>query len=72
MKQGLVWANQAVQIDPNYGNLMLQASLLDSTGNHTEAEKVTKDAMVKGTEAELNNYGYVLLGANQFDKAIAV
>src|SRR5262249_32864938 len=72
MKQGLAWANQAVQIDPNYGNLMLQAALLDSTGNHSESEKVTKDAMAKATENELNNYGYALLGVNQFDKAIGV
>ena len=70
--QGLKWANQAVQMNPNYTTLSLQAALLDSTGNHTEAEKVMKDAMAKATETELNNYGYTLLGANQFDKAIAV
>ena len=37
-----------------------------------EAEKTKKEALTLATEAELNNYGYQLLGQSQYDKAIEI
>jgi TolA-binding protein len=72
-EQGLKWANQAIltQPAPSMGPYATKAGLLDLAGNHSEAEKILKDAMDKATEVDLNNYGYQLLGNKQFDKAIA-
>ena len=41
-------------------------------GKTAEADKVRKEALALATEAELNTYGYELLGMNLHDKAIEV
>lgn len=73
LDQGLKWADNAIanQPVPSFGPVITKAGILDAMGNHTESEKIMKDAMAKATENEINNYGYFLLGNNQFDKAIA-
>jgi tetratricopeptide (TPR) repeat protein len=69
--QGIKWADQAILMNPNFTDMSTKAGLLDLAGNHSESEKIMKDAMAIATENELNNYGYQLLGNQQFDKAIA-
>ena len=70
--QGLKWADQAILRNPNFGDMNTKAKLLDLQGNHTESEKVVKDAMAIATENDLNAYGYQLLGNKKFDEAIEV
>ncbi|HEV3223147.1 MAG TPA: DUF2911 domain-containing protein [Puia sp.] len=69
--QGLIWADQAILRNQNFADQSTKAGLLDLAGKHDESEKVMKDAMDKASENDLNNYGYQLLGNQQFDKAIA-
>lgn len=69
-EQGLKWADHAILMNPNFTDISTKADLLDLAGNHTESEKFMKNAMAVATENELNNYGYQLLGNQQFDKAI--
>ncbi len=69
--QGIQWADRAILMNPNFTDMSTKAGLLDLAGKHDESEKIMKDAMVIATEIELNNYGYQLLGNQQFDKAIA-
>ena len=70
--QALVWIDRAIAIDSNFTTLKTKADLLTATGKTAEAETLTKYAVAASTEAELNNYGYQLLGANEQDKAIQV
>lgn len=72
MEQGLVWADQAIAQEKRFGSYIVKAGLLKETGKIEEAEKVKKDALAVANEGELNNYGYQLLGQNQYDKAIEV
>jgi tetratricopeptide (TPR) repeat protein len=74
LDQGLKWANAAIggQPAPSMGPFVTKAGILDLMGNHTESEKIIKDAMANATEADLNTYGYTLLGNKQYDKAISV
>ena len=70
--KALVWIDQAIAINSNFTTLKVKADILDATGKKAEAELMMKDAVAVATEAELNQYGYQLLGNNQQDRAIEV
>ena len=46
--------------------------MLRKSGKTAEAEKLLTEAMANATEAELNTYGYQLLGQGSHDKAIEI
>jgi tetratricopeptide (TPR) repeat protein len=70
--KALVWIDQAIAINSNFTTLKTKADILEATGKAAEADVLRKDAVAVATEAELNQYGYQLLGSNQQDKAIEV
>ena len=72
MDQGLVWIDQAIAQEQRFGTLIVKAGLLKATGKVDESEKIRKEALTVAKEFELNNYGYQLLGQNEYDKAIEV
>jgi hypothetical protein len=72
MEQGMAWIDRAVGQSKNFTTLNIKAGLLQEMGKTLEAEKVKKEALALATEAELNTYGYQLLGLSQYDKAIEI
>ncbi|HEX6223779.1 MAG TPA: DUF2911 domain-containing protein [Chryseolinea sp.] len=72
MDKGLEWIELAIAQAKNFTNLNIKSGLLQESGKSAEAEKIKKEALALATEAELNNYGYQLLGESQFDKAIEI
>ena len=70
--KALVWIDQAIAINSNFTTLNTKAAILEATGKAAEADILRKDAIAAATEAELNQYGYQLLGSNQQDKAIEI
>jgi tetratricopeptide (TPR) repeat protein len=72
MDQGLKWIDQAIAQEKRFGSLIVKAGLLKETGKTEESEKLKKEALTVANEGELNNYGYQLLGQNEYDKAIEV
>lgn len=72
LDKGLKWINQAVAQNNNFANQSIKSNILNEMGNTAEADKVMKDALVTGTEIELNNYGYQLLNTGSNDKAIEI
>ena len=72
MDKGLEWIDLAIAQAKNFTNLNIKSGLLQETGKTEEAEKLKKEALAVATEAELNNYGYQLLGQSQYDKAIEI
>ena len=71
-EQGMTWINQAVAQSRSFTTLTIQSGLLQATGKTIEAKKIKKEALTLATEAELNAYGYQLLGKSEFDKAIEI
>lgn len=70
--QAMKWIDQALAQNKNFNTLRIKSGLLQETGNTVEAEKLMNEAIGMATEAELNTYGYQLLGNGQHDKAIEV
>jgi hypothetical protein len=71
-EQALKWIDQAIAQNKNFASLNIKSSLLRKVGKTTEADKLLAEGKAIATEAELNAYGYQLLGQNQYDKAIEV
>jgi hypothetical protein len=71
-EQALKWIDQAITQNKNFATLNIKSGLLKQTGKTEEAEKMMTEAIAIASEAELNTYGYTLLGQGEQDKAIAM
>lgn len=71
-EQALKWIDQALAQNRTFPAVNTKAGLLRNAGKAAEADALVKEAMTNATEAELNVYGYQLLGNGQNDKAIEV
>ena len=71
-EDALQWIDRAIGMNRSFNTLQIKSDLLKSKGNTSEAESLMKEAMTLATEAELNNYGYQLLGQGENDKAIQI
>lgn len=72
LDQGMKWIDQAIAQNKNFNTLSVKSGLLKETGKADEADKIMNEAVSLANEAELNGYGYQLLGQNEFDKAISM
>ncbi len=55
------WMAQSVKMNPNMTNLMAQSQLYADQGEEKKAKELRAEAIRRGSNAELNNYGYQLL-----------
>jgi tetratricopeptide (TPR) repeat protein len=72
LDEALAWADRALAMRETFGNLRLKAGLLEKRGRGMEAETLQAKAMGLATEADLNQFGYALLGQKKVDEALAV
>jgi hypothetical protein len=70
--QAIRWIDQAIAQHNAFATLSIKSGLLKEMGKAEDAEKIMNDALAIATEAELNAYGYQLMGNGQVDKAIEV
>ena len=66
------WAEQSVSANRNFTNLMTLAALHEALGNASTATTTRSDAVALATEAEMNAYGYQLMGQGKMAEALAV
>ncbi len=72
LEQGMSWIDLAIAQNNSFTTLSTKSNILIAMGKTAEAEKIMKEALPGATEAEINAYGYLLLGAGSVDKAIDV
>jgi hypothetical protein len=72
LDQALQWADQSVTTQATFQNLRTKAAILEKKGDTKQAEELRARAMKIATEADMNVYGYQLLGQKKYDEAIAV
>ena len=68
------WVDKALSMNggQNFNNLSVKAGLLSLNGENEEGDKLMETAMEIATEAELNMYGYRLMGQNRLDEALDI
>ncbi|MEP6597579.1 MAG: DUF2911 domain-containing protein, partial [Ginsengibacter sp.] len=71
-EKAMQWIDRAIAQNNSFTTLSIKSNILDDMGKTSEAEKIMKDALAIATENELNQYGYQLLGENNYDKAIEI
>jgi Flp pilus assembly protein TadD len=68
--EALGWADRSIAMQENFNNLRTKAGLLEAKGDATATAALRDKAMKIATEADINAYGYQLLGAGKTDEAI--
>lgn len=66
------WVSRSIAINENFTNLRVKAALLEQQGDAASAEALRRRSFEIATEADINTYGYLLMGQNKVDSAIAV
>jgi tetratricopeptide (TPR) repeat protein len=72
LEEATTWAQRSLAINENFTNLQLHARLLEKTGDTTDVAQLRRRALELATEADINTYGYQLLGEGKVDSAIVV
>lgn len=70
--KALAWSEKAVNMSPNMTSMMTKSTIYDKKGDAKMAMKVKKDAIARGSNAELNTYGYQLLFSGKTKEAVEV
>ena len=70
----MVWIDKVVSMNNgnNFNNNSVKAGLLNVAGKADEGDRLLEAAIGTATEAELNTYGYQLMGQNKLDDAIKI
>jgi hypothetical protein len=66
------WADRSIAINENFTNLRVKAALLGQRGDEAGAEAAARRSLAIATEAEMNTYGYLLMGQGKVDSALVV
>jgi hypothetical protein len=72
LEEAQAWADKAVKLNENFTTLRAQALVSEKRGDTARAQQLRDKAMTLATEADMNGYGYQLLGAGKTQEAIAV
>ena len=72
LDEATAWVDRSIGMQKNFANAQTKARILTAQGNESAAKKLIDESIAGATEAELNAYGYQLLGAGKNVEAIAV
>ncbi|MBN2011482.1 DUF2911 domain-containing protein [candidate division KSB1 bacterium] len=74
LDEGTEWIDKALSMNngDNFNNLSVKAGLLTLMGKEDEGNKLLESSLDKASEAELNVYGYQLMGQDKLDEAIKI
>ena len=69
--EALTWSDESIRLNENFNNLRTKAALLEKKGDTKTAAALRDKSLKIATEADMNQYGYNLLGQKKYDEAIA-
>jgi len=72
LEEAIGWADSSIALNENFTNLRVKAVLLEKRGDASGAGQLRRRSFELATEADVNNYGYLLLGQGKVDSAIVV
>jgi tetratricopeptide (TPR) repeat protein len=68
--EALAWADRSIAMNQTFSNLRVKAGLLEKKGDAKGAEALRARSLQIANEAEVNTYGYQLMGQKKMDEAI--
>jgi tetratricopeptide (TPR) repeat protein len=72
LDQAMAWINQSIEIQETFGNLNQKSKLLALQGQTASADSLSKKALSIANEAQLNQYGYDLIGQKKIKEAVTI
>jgi len=72
LDEALTWVDRSISMQENFTNLRTKAGILEAKGDAKTAAELREKAMKAATEADINLYGYQLLGEGKTDAAIEI
>ena len=72
LDDAMVWVDKSIAIQKNFANSFTKARLLGEKGDAAGAKKLMDEALPGANEAELNAYGYQLMGGGNTADAVAI
>ncbi len=70
--KAVAWVDQSIAMSSNMTNLMTRAKIYETKGEREKATALKKEAIAKGTNAELNMYGYNLMWSGKTAEAVEI
>ena len=72
LEEALKFADRSIQNSATFQNQMTRAAILEKQGNAKGAAELRAKVMPTASEADLNQYGYRLVGEKKIDEALKV
>ena len=72
LEEASAWADRSIAMNENFTNLRVKAALLGQRGDQAGAQAAARRSLVIATEAEVNTYGYLLMGQGKVDSALVI
>jgi hypothetical protein len=72
LEEATTWADRSIAMNENFTNLRVKAALLGQRGDQAGAEAAARRSLAVATEADVNTYGYLLMGQGKLDSALVV
>jgi len=72
LREATGWADRSIAINENFTNLRVKAALLEQQGDRAGAEAALQRSLAVAGEADMNTYGYLLMGQDKVDSALVV
>ena len=74
LDEAMTWIDKALTMNGgnNFNNIGIKASLLSAQGKTEEGNKLVEESIDGATEAEINNYGYLIMNQGRLEEAIRV
>jgi DUF2911 family protein len=72
LEEATTWADRSIAMNENFTNLRVRAALLAQRGDAAGASAAERRSLAVATEADINTYGYLLMGQGKVDSAIAI
>lgn len=72
LDQAMTWVNTSIEMQETFGNLNVKSKLLALQGQTVSADSLSKKALTIANEAQLNQYGYDLIGQKKIKDAVTI
>jgi hypothetical protein len=72
LQEATTWADRSIAITENFTNLRVKAALLDKQGDVAGAKALLQRSLAVASEADMNTYGYLLMGQDKVDSAVVI